>query len=333
MIEAHDLSIGYNKKNVLFKGLRFQLPKGKLIGLISPNGGGKSTLIKTLGGLLPPLAGEISIQGRPLSSMHARERARYISIILTHHPSTPYLRVWELVSFGLYPHSSFMDMWQLSSHQRSQIERALAQCGALSLKDKYFEQLSDGQQQKVMLARTLVQATPFILLDEPTTYLDLPARHSLLKLLKELCRQQQKGILFSTHELSMAMQFCDVLWLLLPDGRLVSGIAEELGAHGYFDMLFAESGQQLDPIGMRYIPQAACGTYFLHGSEHPYKAWTRHLLERLGWQAATSPSGADIQIYCSTDSCWQIETREKRTQYYDWLSLHEALKNMGCSTH
>ncbi len=325
MIEAHNLSIGYRKKHALFRGLNFKLPKGRLIGLISPNGGGKSTLIKTLGGLLPPLAGDITLQGKALKRMSARERARYISIILTHHPPMPYLRVWELVSFGLYPHSSFSDMWQLSPPQRLLIEQALAQCGVLPLKEHYFEQLSDGQQQKVMIARALVQGTPFILLDEPTTYLDLPARHALLSQLKHLCQQQQKGILFSTHELSMAMQFCDELWLLLPDGRLVSGLAEALGAAGYFDLLFAQTGHQLDPMSMRYVPQQTHGSYFLYGYDAPHAPWTRHLLERLGWRLAPSPESATLKVSCQAGGSWHIELQEVHMEAHDWQRLYEIL--------
>lgn len=332
MIEAHHLSIGYSKQNALFKDLHFRLSRGRLIGLISPNGGGKSTLIKTLAGLLSPLGGEITVQGKALSRMSARERARHISIILTHHPSMAYLRVWELVSFGLYPHSSFREMWQLAPHQRARIEEALAQCDALSLKEHYFEQLSDGQQQKVMIARTLVQGTPFILLDEPTTYLDLPARHALLRLLKQLSRQQQKGILFSTHELSMAMQFCDELWLLLPDGRLVSGIAEELGAAGYFDTLFGLPGQHLDPIGMRYIPQEESGTYFLYENKAAHSEWTRHLLERLGWRPSPSPSKAGICIHCRAEGSWQVEISGKYMEINDWRTLYGVLNRTDTTT-
>lgn len=230
-----------------------QLLAGELVCLIGPNGAGKSTLLRTMAGLQPPLAGSPLLGGRPLSRLSARERAMGVAVVLTERLSAPDLRVRELVALGRAPYTGWGGGLQPEDEQA--VDRALEQVQAQELAARKLHALSDGEYQRVMIARALAQDTPLLLLDEPTAHLDVLHRMEVLRLLRRIARQSGKAVVLSTHELQLALQAADLLWLQLPEGRVVSGSADRLVAEGWLERHFTAPG-------IRFLPQQ--GSFQLH---------------------------------------------------------------------
>ncbi len=214
-LKAENLSIGYqNRKdqNVLSSGISFELEEGMLIGLVGANGIGKSTLLRTLNGMQPALSGTISIMGESLTTIRPQTLATYLSVVLTEAPSSKNLTVLEFVSLGRQPYTNWLG--QLTLEDQKNIETALALTDTFKIAHRKCYELSDGQMQRVAIARALAQDTPVIILDEPTTHLDLYHRAAVLKLLKRLTLEMNKTILFSTHEIDLAIQLSDQMMVM-----------------------------------------------------------------------------------------------------------------------
>ena len=204
MIEITNLEIGYKSKgkhNSVFKGINLHLYAGDLVGLIGDNGIGKSTLLKTITGNLAPLAGEIKINNKPGSQFTAPQLAQLLSIVVTEKIGGFNLTVWDVVATGRIPYINIFG--KLSPEDETIVTKALEQLNLLPLKDKLIDELSDGQRQKVMIAKSLAQQTPIIVLDEPTAFLDHTSKHHLFATLKQLCVEQGKLIIVSSHDLEL----------------------------------------------------------------------------------------------------------------------------------
>ena len=269
-IRLTGLSIGYRGKHsvkCVADGISQAIHSGELTCLLGENGAGKSTLLRTLSGFLPPLAGEISILGRPLSSYKERELATVIGVVLTEKSNLQNMTVRELVGMGRSPYTGFWG--RLSADDRRKVDDALSLVGIAALGDRMVQTLSDGERQKVMIAKALAQETPIIFLDEPTAFLDYPSKVEILHLLHRLSREMHKTIFLSTHDLELALQIADRLWLMprRPDpekrgsaggpvggqevghgggrkgGRSVTvGTPEDLSLDGTLDMFFRRKG-------------------------------------------------------------------------------------------
>ena len=214
-IRLTGLSIGYRGKHsvkCVADGISQAIHSGELTCLLGENGAGKSTLLRTLSGFLPPLAGEISILGRPLSSYKERELATVIGVVLTEKNNLQNMTVRELVGMGRNPYTGFWG--RLSADDRRKVDDALSLVGIAALSDRMVQTLSDGERQKVMIAKALAQETPIIFLDEPTAFLDYPSKVEILHLLHRLSREMHKTIFLSTHDLELALQIADRLWLM-----------------------------------------------------------------------------------------------------------------------
>lgn len=252
ILEASQLSIGYanrKKKHVICEGLDFKISEGNLVGLIGANGVGKSTLLRTLANMQPTLGGEISIQGKSISSFHPIELATQLSIVLTEPPASKILSVLEFVSLGRQPHTNWMG--QLTEVDTCMIHQAMEQTDTAILSHKKCYELSDGQLQRAAIARALAQDTPLILLDEPTTHLDLFHQATVLKLLKRLALETNKTILFSTHEIDLAIQLADQLMVMTPN-QLAIDTPERLIQKGDFDTLFPKETVYFDKETRRF---------------------------------------------------------------------------------
>ena len=214
-IRLTGLSIGYRGKHsvkCVADDISQAIHSGELTCLLGENGAGKSTLLRTLSGFLPPLAGEISILGRPLSSYKERELATVIGVVLTEKNNLQNMTVRELVGMGRSPYTGFWG--RLSADDRRKVDDALSLVGIAALSDRMVQTLSDGERQKVMIAKALAQETPIIFLDEPTAFLDYPSKVEILHLLHRLSREMHKTIFLSTHDLELALQIADRLWLM-----------------------------------------------------------------------------------------------------------------------
>ena len=238
ILKAEQLSIGYKTKKietVIASNINFELQKGQLIGLVGANGIGKSTLLRTLIKVQPELSGAISLNNKDLKSTSTLELAKQLSIVLTEPLTSKNLSVFELVALGRHPYTNWIG--NLTENDTTTINNALSLVNISELKDKKCYELSDGQLQKVMIARALAQDTAIIVLDEPTSHLDMYHKAYILKLLQKLTKETGKTILFSSHEIDLAIQLCDTMIVMTKD-QVVCDEPCHLISKGIFNSLF-----------------------------------------------------------------------------------------------
>ena len=223
------VTTGYNDRKsekIVSKDISVSISNGELVSLIGANGCGKSTLMRCIGGLQSVLGGDIQIKGKDVSKMSSMERARSLSLVLTDQIEATNLTVYDIVSNGRYPHIGYLG--KLSENDWMIIDKSLDICFLRGWGDRIYSSLSDGEKQRALIARALSQDTPLMLLDEPTAHLDLPNRVEMMRMLNELAKKTGKAILISTHELDLAMQWSDTIWLMNTEGRLIRGIPEDI---------------------------------------------------------------------------------------------------------
>ncbi|TBN04762.1 ABC transporter ATP-binding protein [Hyunsoonleella flava] len=238
ILKTENLSIGYTSKKdniVVASNINVALEKGKLIGLIGANGIGKSTLLRTLTKVQSPLKGAIYINDTELKDFSSVDLAKALSLVLTEPVAAKNLSVLELVALGRQPYTNWIG--NLSKADIEITERAISQVNINHLKHKKCFELSDGQLQNVMIARALAQDTDLIILDEPTTHLDMYHKAYILKLLQELAKDTGKTILFSSHEIDLAIQLCDAL-IVMTENEVVTDEPCNLITKGTFEKLF-----------------------------------------------------------------------------------------------
>lgn len=209
-ITLSNLSIGYRGHQPILSGINATVSQGQFACLVGQNGAGKSTLLKTIAGFVPRRSGELSINGHDIAQLSQHQRARLIGIVLTGRTDIEHLTVHETVGLGRTPYTGFFG--KLTSHDTRIIDQALTITGIENLASRRLSTLSDGELQKTMIARTLAQQTPIILLDEPTAFLDYHSRIELFRLLSTLTSQNNKLIILSTHDLELAARFADKLF-------------------------------------------------------------------------------------------------------------------------
>ncbi|WP_435622713.1 ABC transporter ATP-binding protein [Flagellimonas sp.] len=242
ILTVDNLSIGYPSITVA-KNISFALEKGSLCAIVGINGIGKSTLLRTLGGLQSKKSGEIRVDDHPLESLSPLQLAQKRSVVLTEKTTSKNLTVQELIALGRQPHTNWLG--KLTKKDRSRIEKSINTFLLDKLRHKKCHELSDGQFQRVLIARAMAQDTSLILLDEPTTHLDLHHKVQILKLLQELAHEQHKTILFTTHEIDLAIQTCDFM-LILDGNQNPFGEPCQLIEAKHFDSLFPSEMVQFD---------------------------------------------------------------------------------------
>lgn len=225
IIETKNLSIGYNGV-ALYNNLNLELKKGSLTAMLGVNGSGKSTLLRTLCGFAAPLSGDIYICGKSLKSYSKTELSSVLSVVLTDRISDGGLTVYEVVSMGRYPYTGFFG--RLSVKDEEAIDRALLDVGIEAMRDRYISELSDGEKQKVMIAKSLAQESQIIILDEPTSFLDLKSRMETISLLRRLCAEKGSTFLLSLHDLELSLSYADNLWILSKEDNIYCGQTEEM---------------------------------------------------------------------------------------------------------
>jgi iron complex transport system ATP-binding protein len=238
ILKTTDLSIGYASKKaqtVVASNINIELNQGELVGLIGANGIGKSTLLRTLTNVQNPLKGHVLINEKSLSKYATLDLAKVMSLVLTEQMTSKNLSVFELVALGRQPYTNWVG--NLSENDIAIINKALNQTNIENLKDKKCFELSDGQLQKAMITRALAQDTDLIILDEPTTHLDMYHKAYILKLLQKLAKETNKTILFSSHEIDLAIQLCDTLIVMTPN-KVISDQPCKLIENGVFETLF-----------------------------------------------------------------------------------------------
>ncbi len=309
ILQTDALSIGYRRARradvVVARNLNFVLRPGELVCLLGPNGAGKSTLMRTLARLQPPLSGQIWLDDRPLGDLRPGQLARRLSVVLTERVDVGAMSGYGLVSLGRHPHTGWTGA--LSERDRRIVHWALQAVRAQDLADRRLLEMSDGERQKVLIARALAQEPRVMLLDEPTAFLDLPRRVEVMELLRRLAQENQQAILLSTHDLDLALRNADRLWLLAAEGALYDGAPEDLILNGAFERVFAGEGVTFDRhSGFFHTRQQTCGRVLVHG--HSAAAfWTRRALERIGYAVVADADALSkesaIALERRTDPC------------------------------
>lgn len=252
-LELRDLYIGYDddaNRHIVAEELNASLPKGTMACLVGANGVGKSTLMRTLSGFQPALRGEVRIEGRALEEYTPRELSEKIGVVLTERESVPDLTVEEVVAIGRMPYTNFWGT--MTRTDRQAVDEAIALVGIEHLRRKKIGRVSDGERQKTMIAKALAQQTSVILLDEPTAFLDYGSKVSVMRLLRQLAHEQGKAILLSTHDLEIAFQTADEVWILQHDG-LQTGTLDDLEQRGAVSAFLAKSGLRYEAEDRRIV--------------------------------------------------------------------------------
>jgi iron complex transport system ATP-binding protein len=238
------------RSRVILEGIDLSVSSGEVVCLLGPNGTGKSTLLQTLAGLQKALAGEVRVAGNAIDGIRAIDLARLIGVVLSERISVSALKARELVALGRYAFSGWTG--RLSDRDNRVVARAMEAVGATKLADRDSRELSDGERQKLNLARVLAQEPRLIILDEPTAYLDVTARAELMALLREIARRDDISIIASTHDLATALRAADTIWLVTPDRRIHSGTPHDLNRSGEIASAFASERLALsdDMLGL-----------------------------------------------------------------------------------
>lgn len=236
ILDISNIKIGFEQKEVQ-KDLSFQLSKGSIVALLGENGSGKSTLIKTLSGVLPLQAGRIFINGHNFSKLNAAERSKQMAFVFTNRVEIGLLKVEEFIAFGRYPYNSWLAKMQSDDIQK--VNEAIEYTGLEKFRQQLLSNLSDGEKQKVMIARAIAQDTPILVLDEPTTHLDFKNSKQIFELIKRL-GQSGKTIIFSSHQLEAAANIADYFLLLKKGAHLFCDRANYASGERYCDFLMED---------------------------------------------------------------------------------------------
>jgi iron complex transport system ATP-binding protein len=306
-LTAKQLSIGYQHslgETIVASGLDCSLRAGEFVCLLGPNGAGKSTLIRTLAGMHKPLAGELRLSGKAMSDIAPRERARAISVVLTEAMPSGMMDAYSLISLGRHPYSGWFG--GLTAQDRERIEWSIDAVGAKPLANRQVSELSDGERQKISIARALAQEAKLMLLDEPTAFLDLPRRVELMSILRDLAHRENLALLLSTHDLDLALRFADRLWLMTPEGSLLQGAPEALALNGQFAEVFASENLDWDASsGSFRTHPVACLKVRLEG-QGIERVWTQRALDRLGFEIGQDNEEAAFSLKVNKNS-WEVE--------------------------
>ena len=286
VLTAQDLTIGYAHsradKTVIAQDLNLVLHAHELVCLVGPNGVGKSTLLRTLTGLQPALGGTLLLQGKPLEKYNNKAIARLVSVVLTAPVQVGAMKVRNLVGLGRFPFTGLFD--SRNPEDDAAVQTALEMTGAESLAERFVHELSDGERQRVMIARALAQEPMLLILDEPTAFLDLPGRVATMQLMRELAHTHGKAVLASTHDLDQAMHLADRMWLMGKDGAILQGAPEDLVLSGAFGTTFAQPNLKFDLETGNFETTQKTEQYVVLQAEGLADIWTSRALRRAGFE-------------------------------------------------
>jgi len=299
LITTTNLSIGFGKINkkplVLHSGLELQLPAGELCCLLGPNGAGKSTLLRTLVGFQKPVEGNVFLENKSLNNYSEKELSLKVSVVLTETADTANLTVNEVVSLGRYPYTGFFG--NKTDKDKKKINEAINIVGLEHFGSRFVLELSDGEKQKVMIAKAFAQETPMIFLDEPTAFLDIPGRIEIMQVLRKLSTESKKTILIATHNLELALQFADRIWLLAKNRKLIEGCPEDLVLQDIIGSFFEKEGISFEKLsGSFKIDRAFDKTIKIIGSG-PEAEWISRALGKIGYNTGnTGNTGLEVEV-------------------------------------
>ena len=332
LLTARQLTIGYPKRRrpatIILRNLNLDLHVGELICLLGANGSGKSTLIRTLAGLNAPISGDIQFLGKALSNYSETELAKLRGIVLTERVSGALLTARALINLGRHPYTD----WQgrLSCVDHKVVDRMIRLLNIEPLSSRFFDELSDGEKQKVLIARALAQEPLFLLLDEPTAYLDLPRRIEITHLLQQLTRQTGCTILFATHDLDSALRVADRFWLIGTDGQIHVDIPENIVLDGHLERAFRETNLQFNyQTGSFEHQDKPSPAVYVQGEGIHYE-WTCRALRRLGYHVVTTEPDASISTVAifphANSPIWSLNHGGETSEHEELSKLLSSIK-------
>lgn len=244
ILKTNNLTIGYGKK-VIAADINIEIERGKITSCIGPNGSGKSTLLKVLSGLMPEISGQVFINDKMLGDFSERDKARTIAVMMTGHNNTEFMNCQEVVSLGRYPYTGRFGV--LTSEDVHFVEEAMALTGVEELRDRDFMKLSDGQKQRVLLARAICQQPEILIMDEPTTYLDISYKLELLSILRKLVDDTGLTVLMSVHDLELAKRISDNV-ICVSENNCIMGQTNQVFTDEYIMKLYNVNIEHYDKI-------------------------------------------------------------------------------------
>jgi iron complex transport system ATP-binding protein len=324
LMHTQSLTIGYTEgrtNKVLQENINLSLSSGEIISLMGQNGVGKTTFIKTLSGLHKGISGSVLHQDRLIDEFSKSALAKQISVVLTEKPFAAHLSVIELIALGRHPYSNWLG--RLSTSDKQAIDVAMNQTNINYLARKKLYQLSDGQFQKVMIARALAQETDLIILDEPTAHLDLSNKIEIMLLLKSIAGNG-KGVLIATHDLQVSLQLSDRLWLFNFNRPVLDGCPEDLILQGAIDQTLFPVNNNIDLTTgtVKHLDERK-GNVLLQG-DPTMVHWTAQALQRNGY-AVNKDTNSLISINC-IDCLWNLESKDTSTSFDSIKDLLMHLK-------
>lgn len=310
ILSTYYLNIGYAKgksKTLVQKDLNLELFQGEMVCLIGPNGSGKSTLMRTLSGVQKSLGGTITIDGKDIKEFSQKELALKIALVLTDRVEVENATVRDVVALGQHPYSHWLG--GATEKGKEIINNAIRLVHLEHKKFSFVSELSDGERQRVMIAKALAQDTPMILLDEPTAHLDLPSRVDIMLLLHKLAHTTGKSILISTHELDLALQAGDRIWLMSEKGGIKSGVPEDLVLNGTFNQVFQSDAYYFNEANGNFSMNYPMTKKVNVKGDKTRLYWTLRALARLG---ISVESDAETLITID-DEGWKMDGKYYKT--------------------
>lgn len=330
ILATYDLSIGYRtgkRKSVVMQDLNLELHGGRLTALLGQNGIGKSTMLRTIAGSQPPLAGIVSLDGHSIEEYSRRDLSLRMSLVFTDRTQAGGLTVRQLVSLGRYPHTGFFG--RLGRRDEDVVEKAMEATAIGHKSTAFVAELSDGERQRAMIARALAQETPIIILDEPTAFLDVASRIEVVSLLHTLAREQGKAVLLSTHDISQALSLADQLWIVTHDRKVLQGCTEDLVLSGAMQQMFPEKGTgsvAFDALlGDFESPLPTFQGYSLECENPILRHWITNALRRNG---ISTYGGGNDTIMATTANDYIVNKQGEKHRYTSVATLIDGLRNL-----
>jgi iron complex transport system ATP-binding protein len=328
ILSIQNADFGYitkSHRNILLAGINLEINKNELIGLIGRNGSGKSTILRTLVRIQELAGGKIFLDNKNINEFHRPEFARTVAFVSTGILEVEGMSIRELVSLGRFPYTNWIG--NLTDEDHEIIDRSLNMVGITSLANRKLNEVSDGERQRAMIARTLAQNTRVIILDEPTAFLDLPAKYDLINLLHNLTNEG-KTIIYSSHDLNISIKFSDRLWII-DNGEVFDGAPEDMILNNTFSRIFESDKIAFNPAtGDFELKRTPDKTVFLYGNDEICVDWTKHALIRNGFQLSdTEITFPSVQVKKENGKIIWILQKDNQNLLYE--SVYEMLFSLG----